>query len=68
VVVHEAPRSVGVGAEIVAQLQERCLYDLQSPIARVTGWDIAVPLKMAEHHYQPSTDRIIETVNRMLAS
>jgi pyruvate dehydrogenase E1 component beta subunit len=67
-VVHEAPRSVGLGAEIVAQLQERCLYDLQSPIARVTGWDVAVPLKMAEHHYQPSTDRIIETVNRLLAS
>jgi 2-oxoisovalerate dehydrogenase E1 component beta subunit len=66
VVIHEAPRSVGIGAEIVAQLQERCMYDLESPIARVTGWDIAVPLKMAEHHHLPSTDRIVATVNRVL--
>jgi pyruvate dehydrogenase E1 component beta subunit len=66
VVIHEAPRSVGIGAEIVAQLQERCMYDLEAPIARVTGWDIHVPLKMAEHHYLPSTDRIVACVNRML--
>lgn len=66
VVIHEAPRSIGIGAEIVAQLQERCMYDLEAPIARVTGWDIHVPLKMAEHHYLPSTDRIVATVNRVL--
>lgn len=66
VVIHEAPRSVGIGAEIVAQLQERCMYDLEAPIARVAGWDIHVPLKMAEHHYLPSPDRIVATVNRVL--
>jgi pyruvate dehydrogenase E1 component beta subunit len=66
VVIHEAPRSAGLGAEIVAQLQERCMYELESPIARVCGWDIHVPLKMAEHHHLPSTDRIIETVNRVV--
>ena len=68
VVIHEAPRSVGIGAEIVAQLQERCMYELEAPIARVTGWDIAVPLKMAEHHYLPSTERIVTTVKRVLTS
>jgi pyruvate dehydrogenase E1 component beta subunit len=67
VVVQEAPGAVGIGAEIVAQLQERCMYDLESPIARVAGWDIAVPLKMAEHHYLPSTERIIAAVDRLFA-
>jgi pyruvate dehydrogenase E1 component beta subunit len=66
VVIHEAPRTAGFGAEIVAQLQERCLYQLEAPVARVTGWDTVFPLKRAEHHYLPSTDRILAAVRRVL--
>jgi pyruvate/2-oxoglutarate/acetoin dehydrogenase E1 component len=68
VVIHEAPRTAGLGAEIVAQLQERCAYDLEAPIVRVTGWDTVVPLKMAEHHYLPSTQRIVAAATRVLES
>jgi 2-oxoisovalerate dehydrogenase E1 component beta subunit len=68
VVVHEAPRTAGFGAEIVAQLQERCLYSLEAPVARVTGWDTVVPLKRAEQHYLPSVGRIVAAAERVLAS
>jgi pyruvate/2-oxoglutarate/acetoin dehydrogenase E1 component len=68
VVVHEAPRTGGFGAEIVAQVQERCLYSLEAPVARVTGWDTVFPLKRAEHHYLPSTDRIVAAAQRVLAA
>jgi pyruvate/2-oxoglutarate/acetoin dehydrogenase E1 component len=68
VVVHEAPRTAGFGAEMVAQIQERCLYQLEAPVARVTGWDTVFPLKRAEHHYLPSTDRIVAAAERVLAS
>ncbi|MFG1626152.1 alpha-ketoacid dehydrogenase subunit beta [Kribbella sp. NPDC049227] len=59
VVVHEAPRTAGFAAEITALIQEHCLYDLLAPVVRVTGWDTVVPLKRAEHHYLPTTARIV---------
>lgn len=68
VVIHEAPRSAGLGAEVIASLQEQCAYDLEAPVARVTGWDTVIPLKMAEHHYLPSTERIVTTAERVLES
>jgi pyruvate dehydrogenase E1 component beta subunit len=67
VVVHEAPRTGGFGAEIVAQIQERCLYSLEAPVARVTGWDTVFPLKRSERHYLPSTERIVAAARRVLA-
>jgi pyruvate/2-oxoglutarate/acetoin dehydrogenase E1 component len=66
VVVHEAPRTAGFGAEVVAEIQERCLYDLEAPVARVTGWDTVVPLKRAEQHYLPGVTRIVAAVERVL--
>ena len=66
VVVHEAPRSGGLGAEIIAQLQEHCAYQLEAPVARVTGWDTIFPLKMAEHHYLPSVQRIVAAAKGVL--
>jgi pyruvate dehydrogenase E1 component beta subunit len=67
VVVHEAPRTAGFGAELVALIQERCLYDLEAPVLRVTGWDTVFPLKRAEHHYLPSVTRIVRAIERVLA-
>ncbi len=66
VVVHEAPRTGGIGGEIVALIQEHALYDLQAPVARVTGWDTVVPLRRAEQHYVPTTERIVEAARRTL--
>jgi 2-oxoisovalerate dehydrogenase E1 component beta subunit len=66
VIVHEAPRTGGFAAEIIAELQERCAYDLLAPLARVTGWDTVVPLRQAEHHYLPSIERIVCTARRVM--
>lgn len=66
VVIHEAHRTAGFGAEIAAQIQERVLYSLLAPVQRVTGWDIMVPLRRAEHHYVPSVDRIVAAAHRTL--
>lgn len=66
VVIHEAPLTSGFGAEVVASLQQRCLYSLLSPIERVTGWDTVFPLKRSEDHYLPSVDRILRAAERTL--
>ena len=58
VVVHEAPRTGGLAGEVIALIQERALYSLQAPVARVTGWDTVFPLKRSEHLYLPTADRI----------
>jgi pyruvate/2-oxoglutarate/acetoin dehydrogenase E1 component len=68
VVVHEAPRTAGLGAEIIALLQERCAYDLEAPVRRVTGWDTVVPLKLAERHYLPGVERIVAVAREVLDS
>jgi len=60
VIVHEAHRSFGVGAEISAQLAERGLLSLQAPVARVTGYDVTVPYAQNEHLYLPDVDDILE--------
>jgi pyruvate/2-oxoglutarate/acetoin dehydrogenase E1 component len=58
VVVHEAPRTGGLGAEVVASLTERCFYALRSPPRRVTGYDVVYPPQLLEDQYLPSADRV----------
>jgi 2-oxoisovalerate dehydrogenase E1 component beta subunit len=62
VIVHEAARHCGVGAEIAATVTEHALYDLLSPIRRVTGYDTIMPLYRLEHDYIPGVERIVDTV------
>jgi len=62
VIVHEAARNCGVGAEIAAIVAEHGLYDLQAPIQRVTGYDTIMPLARLEYDYIPSVARIVEAV------
>jgi pyruvate dehydrogenase E1 component beta subunit len=62
IVVHEAARNCGVGAEIAALVAERGLYDLVAPIQRVTGYDAVVPLYRLENEYIPSVARIVDAV------
>jgi 2-oxoisovalerate dehydrogenase E1 component beta subunit len=68
VIVHEAPRNVGIGAEIAATVAEHGLFDLHAPIKRVTGYDTIMPLFKLEHDYIPSVARIVDAVRETLAS
>jgi pyruvate dehydrogenase E1 component beta subunit len=61
VIVHEAPRSGGVGAEIAAGLADEGLFSLLAPVRRVAGYDTVMPLFRLEQHYLPSQDRIVAT-------
>jgi 2-oxoisovalerate dehydrogenase E1 component beta subunit len=66
VIVHEAARSCGVGAEIAAEVAEKGIYDLEAPIQRVTGYDTVMPLFRMEYQYLPSVQRIVDAVRRTL--
>jgi 2-oxoisovalerate dehydrogenase E1 component beta subunit len=66
VVVHEAPRTCGFGAELVALLQERCFLHLEAPIARVTGFDTPFPYSL-EMEYLPRAPRILRAVREVVA-
>ena len=66
VIVHEAARNVGVGAEIAARLADEGLLTLLAPIKRVTGYDTIVPLAQLEHAYVPDTNRILAAVRNTL--
>lgn len=67
VVVHEAPRTCGLGAEIAARIQEEAILQLQAPVLRVTGFDTVVPLSKLEHHYIPSPERILRGIRQTMA-
>jgi pyruvate dehydrogenase E1 component beta subunit len=66
VIVHEAARNVGVGAEIAALVAEHALYDLHAPIQRVTGFDTVMPLFRLELDYIPGVKRIVDAVQSTL--
>ena len=66
-VVHEAPRSFGPGAEIIARLVEKSFYYLETPIARVTGYDVVMPLFSREKQYLPHADRVLEAARKLLS-
>jgi 2-oxoisovalerate dehydrogenase E1 component beta subunit len=61
VIVHEAPRTCGFGAELAALIQERCFLHLEAPIARVTGFDTPFPYAL-ENEYLPRAPRILRAV------
>jgi pyruvate dehydrogenase E1 component beta subunit len=67
VVIHEAPRSFGPGAEIVTRLMEKAFYYLEAPIERVTGYDIVIPLFSREKAYLPGVARILRAARKVLA-
>jgi 2-oxoisovalerate dehydrogenase E1 component beta subunit len=64
VIVHEAARTGGFGAEIAALIAERALLSLLAPVSRVTGYDAIVPLPRLEQHYLPSVARIADAARR----
>lgn len=66
VIVHEAPRTAGMGAEIAAEIAERGLLNLLAPVQRVAGYDTVMPLYKLESDYMPSTARITEAVKNTM--
>ena len=66
VIIHEAPRSYGPGAEIVAKLVDKSFYYLEAPIGRVTGFDVVIPLFNRESHYIPNAQRIVRAARNVL--
>ena len=62
VVVHEAPMTLGFGAEIVARIVEDAFDYLEAPVVRVTGWDTPYPPATLEEHYLPNVKRILRAV------
>ncbi|MCI0668198.1 MAG: alpha-ketoacid dehydrogenase subunit beta [Methylococcaceae bacterium] len=68
VIVHEAARTCGVGAEVAAGLAESGLMSLMAPVERVTGYDTVMPLYQLEKQYLPGVDRIVAAAHRTLES
>ncbi len=66
VIVHEAARTGGVGADIAAGLADEGLTSLLAPVTRVTGYDTVMPLFRNEHHYLPSEQRILDAAHRAM--
>ncbi len=67
VVVHEAPVTLGMGAEIAAQVTESCFHHLEAPVLRVGGFDTPYPPSRIEEEYLPDLDRVLDAVDRSLA-
>jgi pyruvate dehydrogenase E1 component beta subunit len=66
VIIHEAARSGGVGADISASVAENALLDLQAPIVRVTGYDTIMPYFRLENHYLPNSQDIVDAVTQTM--
>jgi pyruvate dehydrogenase E1 component beta subunit len=67
VVVHEASGYLGMGAEISAQVTEKCFYSLEAPVIRVTGWNAPYPPSKVEELFLPDLDRVLDGVDRALS-
>ena len=65
VIVHEAPKTCGFGAELAASIQERAMASLEAPILRVAGFDTPFPYAL-EHDYLPNADRVVAAVRETL--
>jgi 2-oxoisovalerate dehydrogenase E1 component beta subunit len=66
-VVHEAPRMAGIGAEVSSLVHERAMLDLEAPVGRVTGFDVPFPQFANEDDYLPSVDRIVAGADEVLS-
>jgi pyruvate/2-oxoglutarate/acetoin dehydrogenase E1 component len=66
VIVQEAPRTAGYGAELAAVLAEKAMLDLRGPVLRVTGYDVPYPYWQIEDAYMPSVERVSRAVRRLL--
>lgn len=68
IVIHEAPRAGGIGAEVTAIINERCLYSLLAPVGRVTGYDTPYPVPGLEDYYLPNVPKTLDALRKVMAS
>lgn len=66
IIVHEAPRAGGVGAEVTAIINEHCLYSLLKPVGRVTGYDTPYPVPGQEDYYLPTPVRVLAALRQVM--
>ena len=66
VIVHEAPKTCGFGAEISAEIMERAVLRLQAPVVRITGFDTIPPLAKLEDYYQPDAEMVVDAVKSLV--
>ena len=66
VIIQEAPRTAGYGAELAAILAEKAMLDLRAPVIRVTGYDVPYPYWQIEDAYMPSVERVVDAARKLL--
>ena len=66
VIVHEAAKTCGFAAEIIARINEKCFYNLEAPPVRVTGLDTMIPFAKLENYYLPSEKKILKAVDKVM--
>jgi pyruvate dehydrogenase E1 component beta subunit len=67
IVIHEGPRTCGIGAEITARINEHALLALQAPVRRVTGYDLPTPYFTSERFYLPDVEKIVSAAREVLS-
>jgi pyruvate dehydrogenase E1 component beta subunit len=67
VIVHEAPRTCGIGGEIIARINEKAFDSLEAPIKRVTGYDTPIPYFARERAYLPDADKVVAAARETLS-
>ena len=66
IIVHEAPKTCGLGAEISARINEKAILSLEAPVERITGFDTVVPLYKMEQHYLPDSGRVVRGIRKVM--
>jgi len=66
VIVHEAPKTGGFGAELSASIAENAILYLKAPIMRVAAYDVVIPLPRLEEHYMPTVERIRNAIQDIM--
>ena len=66
IVVHEAPRAGGIGAEVTAIINDKCLYSLLKPVGRVTGYDTPFPVPGVEDYYVPTPAKVLAAIKEAM--
>jgi 2-oxoisovalerate dehydrogenase E1 component beta subunit len=67
VIVHEAPRTAGVGAELTALINEQAFLYLEAPVTRVTGYDVPVPMYALENDFRPDVKRVYQSIRQVVS-
>src|SRR6266568_2018960 len=65
IIVHEAPRAGGIGAEVTAIINDHCLYSLLKPVGRVTGYDTPYPVPGQEDYYLPTVPKVLAALQHI---